>query len=627
MNIHAITDIRALRSAPHQQFVRHRGPITCVAGVPNSQIAVTSGYDGAVGLFHLDTGAVEHLGYHDHLVNRITVNPSGTGAASSSSDYTVYLWNLERRVLERVLRGHSDDVEDFAYIDDRTGVSVSRDQRILIWDLTTGAITRVIDAHEKDVLAVVAAGSHFYTSGDDMTLRQWEVESGRMLRRWGPFENETDTCAIDAIRGRAILGCDDGLIRIFDTGVADLGWHIAAHRCGVKKVCTSPATGDILSAAYDQRVCIWDADTLGLKIELEQVPSTWERSLNWSPDGRFVLGGTFDGTVVLLDAASGRVEAQVGDQTVEPGNACFNEVSMGAGGELAAVSDDGYVRRGHLSVMSATWRSRSTPLSGRVLMNAVTFDDASGRVVAGAHDHRLHIFDVVANGLVAQSPVHLGEGPINCIRVADVPGYAGEAFVACYSGAIVRADRSGAIKDRIRVHDGAVKALRIHPTQPIGVSCSADGGLISWTLDGERLRSFAGHTAIADDVDIDPSGQMIASVGRDFVLKVHSLDSGVLLHAIRLGRRSPKSICFVEPTVVIIGDYWGSLIRVDLARQRIERAHIAHNGVSSLCRSGDLLAASSYDGTIYLVRTSDLRIVNTLIEMTQRIRAGAESEH
>src|SRR5215470_10227138 len=146
MNIHSTTDVRALSPASHRQFVRHRGPVTCVAGVPNSRMAVTSGYDGAVGLFHLDTGEVEHLGYHDHLVNRVTVNPGGTRAASSSSDYTVYLWNLEQRVLERVLRGHSDDVEDFAYIDDRTGVSVSRDQRILIWDLSTGAITRVIDA-------------------------------------------------------------------------------------------------------------------------------------------------------------------------------------------------------------------------------------------------------------------------------------------------------------------------------------------------------------------------------------------------------------------------------------------------------------------------------------------------
>ena len=191
-------------------FSRHRGPITCVVGIPNTRKALTSGYDGAVALFDLDSGAVELLGYHGHLVNRINVNREGTRAASSSSDYNVFIWNLETLTVERVLRGHSDDVEDFAFADRNTGVSVSRDQRILIWDLATGSIIRTIEEHEKDVLAVVAQGNSIYTAGDDMTLRQWDLSTGRMLRKWGPFEHETDTCAIDPVLGRAVLGCDDG---------------------------------------------------------------------------------------------------------------------------------------------------------------------------------------------------------------------------------------------------------------------------------------------------------------------------------------------------------------------------------------------------------------------------------
>ena len=33
---------------------------------------------------------------------------------------------------------------------------------------------------------------------------------------WGPFDVETDTCAIDVKSERIILGCDDGYIRIFN---------------------------------------------------------------------------------------------------------------------------------------------------------------------------------------------------------------------------------------------------------------------------------------------------------------------------------------------------------------------------------------------------------------------------
>lgn len=77
------------------RFTRHRGPVTCVTCVPGSDAAVTSGYDGAVAWVDLAAGRLELLGYHDHLVNRISVNAAGTKAASSSSDYSVYLGTLQ----------------------------------------------------------------------------------------------------------------------------------------------------------------------------------------------------------------------------------------------------------------------------------------------------------------------------------------------------------------------------------------------------------------------------------------------------------------------------------------------------------------------------------------------------
>ena len=598
---------------------RHRGPVTCVAGVPNARAAVTSGYDSAVGLFDFETGRAELLGYHRHLVNRITVNPQGTRAASSSSDYTICIWDLEARRPAQVLRGHSDDVEDFAFIDDETGVSASRDHRVIVWDLRTGAAVRVMDEHEKDVLAVAYDGGKIYTSGDDMTLRQWSLQTGAMLKKWGPFEQETDTCAIDPLHGRVILGCDDGFIRVFDIESGELVREMAAHAFGIKKVAASPTTGDLLSAAYDQRILVWDAETLELKAEMEGLPSTWERSLNWSPDGARILAGTFDGTVVEWDAASGRRLSEIGGSSGETGNACFNDVSANADGEIVLVSDDGYLRTARLSPDASRWLSRIEPASGRMLMNAVTLDETYRLVVAGAHDHRLHIFRKTEDGLRDEVEVKLGQGPINCIRVAHNRGFEGEIFAACYSGAIAHVTQGGEIKGMIRVHEGAVKALRVHPSKNLGVSCGADNLLLSWSLSGELIERFPGHTAIVDDVDIDPTGEFIASTSRDFTVKVYSLGDGKLRHSVLLGHRSPKSLSFWSPGVVIVGDYWGALIRVDLDGGRVTRRTIARNGISSLARSGEYLVAASYDGAAYLVRPDDLTVVETIRAMTQRL--------
>lgn len=601
-------------------FTRHRGPVTSVAAIPGRAAAVAVAYDGAVALFDLEAATVNLLGYHRHLANHVTVDEAGSRAASSSSDYDIYIWDLIGRKLALVLRGHSDDVEGFAFVDDTTGVSASSDRRIIVWDLVTGAIRRTIEGHEKDVLSVACRDGLIYSSGDDMTLRQWDLVTGALIRTWGPFETETDTCAIDMLNHRVVLGCDDGVIRVFDSRDGTALASIEAHGSGIKKVAVSPVNGDILSCAYDQRITIWDASSFGPKVNLENHPSKWERSFGWSPDGASILAGTFDGTVVQWDAASGLIVREVGGAPGDQGNACFNEAAAAPDGSVALVADDGMVRLIHLTDREASLTARTEPPGGRRLMNAVTRDPGTGRVVAGTHDHKLHVF--AGAGLENTVEVALGQGPINSIRVAQCEGHEGALFAACYSGAIVRVSPDGRDVLVHTLHDGAVKALRLHPHEPLGVSCSADGGLLSWTLDGEILQRFPGHTAIVDDVDLSPTGDRIASASRDFTLNVYDVADGRLTHSIELGRRSPKSLCFWEADTVIVGDYWGALIKADLRTGRVTRNTIAANGISSLSRSGERLVASSYDGGIYLVAVEDLSVRNVYRAMTQRVGDG-----
>jgi WD40 repeat protein len=602
------------------QWSRHRGPVTGVALIPGTNKAVTSAYDSAVGLFDLDSGEVELIGYHDHLVNRIVVNDDGTKAASCSSDYSIAIWDLASRTRQMTLLGHSDDVEDFTFADNETGVSASRDRRLIVWNLATGAVRRVLEGHEKDVLAVAAAGGKVYSSGDDKTLRVWDLKTGAELSVWGPFDNETDTCAIDLPHHRVVLGCDDGCIRIFDTQTGEQTHLIEAHSSGIKKVAVSPASGDILSAAYDQKIIVWDAGTLETKVILEKRCSTWERSLTWSPDGKRIVGGTFDGTVLTWNPAAGTLEQEIGAPGASPGNPCFNDIGVGADGEIAVVSDDGFIRLGRLTPDESCWLDKIEPASGRVLMNAVTFSPQYGLVVAGSHDHKIYIFQRTADGLGGEIDVRLGEGPLNSVRVAHHRGYEAETFAACYSSRIVRVSRDGKVRQRIQVHEGAVKSLRLHPDEPLGVSCGADGLLLSWSFDGDLLQRYLGHTAIINDVDLDPAGERLASVSRDFTLKVFDVKSGRLQHSIPIGRKSLKSVCFWNESTVVVGDYWGGMIHVDLETETARRRVVARNGISALARTGECIAATSYDGTIYLVRP-DLSPVSALHAMRQRCAA------
>ena len=604
-----------------EQFVRHRGPVTCVTCVPNRDAAVTSGYDGAVAWIDLATRRIDLMGYHDHLVNRISVNVEGTKAASVSSDYSICIWDLASRTVERVLLGHGDDVEDFVFVDEHTGVSVSRDTRVLVWDLGTGAISRVIDGHDKDALSVAFDNGRIYSSGDDMTLRVWDLASGNLIRKWGPFEHETDSCAVDASRNRVVLGCDDGKLRIFDVVTGEPIAEIPAHASGIKKVAISPANGDVLSVAYDQRACVWRAEDLQAKLNLEPHNGIWERSFNWSPDGSRLVAGTFDGTVVVWNARSGDRLHEIGD--AGRGNSCLNDVAATDSGDIVAVADDGVLRLGRMGQGDAMWVSETDPPAGRILANAVAVDEERGLVVVGAHDHTIHLFKLRGGAVEPGTSVRLGEEPVNAIRVSQQAASKGQLFCACYSGAIVRVGRDSEILGTIRVHEGAVKSLCLHPTEPVGVSCSADGALLAWNFEGRLLRRYPGHMAIVDDVDLDPEGRCVASVSRDFTAKVYDFADGRLLHSFALGHRSPKGICFWSRKAVIITNYWGAVIRIDLTNGTVIKRQIAQNGVSAINRCDKHVVVVSYDGSAHLLDPQTLEPVASLQTMTQRLQPSS----
>ncbi|NJM90778.1 MAG: hypothetical protein HC863_00325 [Myxococcales bacterium] len=271
-----------------------------------------------------------------------------------------------------------------------------------------------------------------------------------------------------------------------------------------------------------------------------------------------------------------------------------------------------------LTMDAAQWAERAHPPSGRMLMNAVAIDAVHRKVVAGAHNQRLHLYQLEQQRLGSHLEVDLAEGPINFIGIARQPDIDGDIFVACYSGKVVHLSPQGQILARLPVHDGAVKSVRLHDHRPLGFSCSASGQLHSWSLDGEIVERFLGHTAIINDLDVDPQGEFLVSVSRDFTLKMYEVEGGRMLSSFSLGSRSLKSVCLMSSRVAIVGDYWGFLIRVDLETGAVRRKSIARNGISSLSRCGDLLVAASYDGGLYGVHPDTLEITQQLIAGEQR---------
>jgi WD40 repeat protein len=73
------------------------------------------------------------------LVIAVAVTPDGRRAVSGSRDETLRVWDLEMGREERMLEGHTDDVNAVAVTPDgRRVMSGSEDHTLRVWDLETG---------------------------------------------------------------------------------------------------------------------------------------------------------------------------------------------------------------------------------------------------------------------------------------------------------------------------------------------------------------------------------------------------------------------------------------------------------------------------------------------------------
>jgi WD40 repeat protein len=149
--------------------------------------------------------------------------------------------------------------------------------------------------------------------------------------------------------------------------------------------------------------------------------------------------------------------------------------------------------------------------------------------------------------------------------------------------------------------------------------------VLAWDWSGRRARHFGGHTAIVNDLDVSSDGRWLVTVGRDFILRLYEYQTGRLMTAVDLGRRSPKSVLLVNEHQALVGDYWGYLLQVNLDSGQIASQRIATNGLSSLSRIQTRVLATSYDGSLVVTDSAGLP-VRSLARSAQRLADWATEE-
>jgi WD40 repeat protein len=152
------------------------------------------------------------------------------------------------------------------------------------------------------------------SGGDDGTVRLWDVDTGKELRRFPSLCEAVHGVALSADGKVLVAGGADRVLRVWDVASGKPLGPTEGHGHRVTALHFSADGKALTSAARDRTVRAWDVAS-GKELRRRHGPADWTGAGYLSPDGKTVACACAGGVVRLWDAATG---AEVRQLKAEP---------------------------------------------------------------------------------------------------------------------------------------------------------------------------------------------------------------------------------------------------------------------------------------------------------------------
>lgn len=290
-------------------FRGHTDDIHSLAYTHDGRFVISGGDDRSFRVWDLATGepitVVGTEQYSTDCVNAVSMGPEGRYLARAETiNAAVHdLGSVGRKEDGRMRHFYgahdSSSVTDVEFSpDSRFLVSCGVDWTIRVWELSTGVGVGVFRGHTGQVSAIAYApdGRTILSGGVDTTLKLWDVATGECLRTFEGHAGPVWSVAVSPDGNYGLSGGDGCKL-----------WDLRTGRClrifggdaVVGSVDFSPDGRFILTGSLDKTVTLWNTQT-GARL---QTFSTHDRvtKVALSPDGRTALSDGVQDAFVLWD--------------------------------------------------------------------------------------------------------------------------------------------------------------------------------------------------------------------------------------------------------------------------------------------------------------------------------------
>jgi WD40 repeat protein len=284
----------------------HPDPVIAVAFSPDGQMLATAGEDQTIKRW--DTASGQEIGTHrghESTVWTVAFSPDGKRLASGGKDELVKLWPVEPKPARAQLTGLWRPVvwsPDSSFLAAGKGGAT-----VQIFDVAT-LEPRPALAGAQYALACNRQGTAIFVRETTGAIASWDFAtqfSRRLFEVQSASETEATTAAVSPNEVLIALGRDSGSIHLVDLP-AGKATSLAGHTRAVAAVAFSPDGRFLISGSRDGTVRIWN-------VEQRQCMDTFSphpelvTGLAISPDGRLLATGGSDHVIRLWEFPTRRL--------------------------------------------------------------------------------------------------------------------------------------------------------------------------------------------------------------------------------------------------------------------------------------------------------------------------------